>query len=368
MRMQARDLEMLRTLARLQLATTRELVNAFFSTPKVGQRRVRNLEVLELIVRHTKGATDPSYFAWRLTKCGVAAVMREFPEEALDACFDVRVAGLSLGDIRTWERETLNRLYLELVGEGRCHLVTAEKAPGWNQLRRWIAGVRRRANAFAWHPYGSTVFEWRDPLGREFRVAPDATIVTANARFFLELISGQATPPAKIAEKLRRYARLLQQDNARQCPDGKTPVIVILVGGERDRKKVQEVLSGLVLDRPSCKVKILIDDPDVRRGGAEAVRWLAKVLLGEVRSRADGAAAEVVAPVEDPGGDDLCVGCILGNTFIETTAELLKTHPDALRDWMAVVNRKSETADAFLQRWIAALDALWRHHHRAAAG
>src|SRR5215470_9586912 len=41
--LQRRDLEILRTLARLRYMTTKEIVAGFFATPTVGRRRIRRL-------------------------------------------------------------------------------------------------------------------------------------------------------------------------------------------------------------------------------------------------------------------------------------------------------------------------------------
>src|SRR5579859_3734426 len=114
-RVELRDLEILRTLVRVQFATSPELVSAFFSSDKVGLRRLSKLEKLELITRHTKGAPkeEPGYFAWRLTKTGVSAVARAFPREPIGEAFDERVAERSLGD--AYQREALTRLYLQLI-------------------------------------------------------------------------------------------------------------------------------------------------------------------------------------------------------------------------------------------------------------
>ena len=319
MRMQQRDLEMLRTLARLQFVSSVELVNAFFPSPKAGLRRLKKLGDLELIARHTKGATLEHFFAWRLTKRGIAALVREYPNEPIQEGFDERLTGLNLGD--GYDRGVFNELYLALVCDRRGPAEMGSSSPGWQELRKWTAAVRLRASAIEWNPRGSLCFEWRNLLGQTFRLMPDATVVNRAERFFLELDQSQR-PRSRIEEQLRLYAGFLNGPYTHRYRDGKRAVLVFLAHSEARRDQIYQIAQALY-DGPRGKVKALVVSKD-------ATTWLAKTLLGEQRSELDrdGSApfAErqaVTPPAGGAGGtgDDLCVGCALANGVLRATED-----------------------------------------------
>src|SRR5258708_5564236 len=115
--LQRRDLEILRTLARLRYMTTKEIVAGFFATPTVGRRRIRRLSGLDLIASHRKGASDAQQcYAWRLTARGLDVVAGAFPDEPIP---DGLAQRLAAGNLRNIEhRQEVSRLYLGfLAGE-----------------------------------------------------------------------------------------------------------------------------------------------------------------------------------------------------------------------------------------------------------
>src|SRR5262245_47904590 len=109
--LQRRDLEILRTLARLRNMTTKEIVAGFFATPTVGRRRIRRLSGLDLVASHRKGVPDDlQYYAWRLTPRGLDVVAEAFPDEPFPDGLAERLADGSLRNIE--HRQQLSRLYL----------------------------------------------------------------------------------------------------------------------------------------------------------------------------------------------------------------------------------------------------------------
>src|SRR5215475_13826852 len=96
-KLETRDVEILRALLRVRYLTSRQLNAAFFSCPRVGRRRIQRLSEHDLIRPHTKGLPpELRYTAWRLTARGLDAVVHEFPDEPVpDGLLD-RVASGSL--------------------------------------------------------------------------------------------------------------------------------------------------------------------------------------------------------------------------------------------------------------------------------
>ncbi len=59
-KLELRDLEILRALLRVRYLTTRQIVGAFFSCPRVGRRRVHRLSEYDLIRPHAKACPKRS--------------------------------------------------------------------------------------------------------------------------------------------------------------------------------------------------------------------------------------------------------------------------------------------------------------------
>src|SRR5262245_47653751 len=116
-----RDLEILRTVARLKYVTSRELRNAFFSYEDAGRKRLKILSGQDLIRPHRKGLPGHlSYYSvWRLSARGLRAVRREFPKEEIPDGVIERAAERSLYNIE--HRERTSAVYLDLISSDREH-------------------------------------------------------------------------------------------------------------------------------------------------------------------------------------------------------------------------------------------------------
>lgn len=113
--LQRRDLEILRTLARIRHATSRELTRAFFPSPIAARRRLRVLTGLDLIQPHRKGVpAQMIYQAWRLTAIGVEQVAAAFPDELVPDGLAEKLADANL--LHVDHREAVSRIYLRLLG------------------------------------------------------------------------------------------------------------------------------------------------------------------------------------------------------------------------------------------------------------
>jgi len=186
----ARDAEMLRTLLRVQLATTASLQRAFFPSRRPAQRRLQHLTACGLVERHNRGLPrglhGPAY--WRLSRAGLQLVAERFVAEPIpDNAID-RAASASL---RFFEhRDWVTDLYLELVGDKHQDVTT----------------IAAHADSIRWLRERDVVLDVAQ-VGRSRQLIPDATIEApaCAARFFVEL--DRSTESTKrCAATLRRYA------------------------------------------------------------------------------------------------------------------------------------------------------------------
>jgi hypothetical protein len=230
-RVQLRDYEILRTLARLRFVTTRELVNVFFSSPSVGRRRLNILWEAGWITPHTKGLTDPWGFrCWRLTTEGIDTVSHSFRDEVLADGLADRLVGTSLFNIQ--HRMELNRLYFRLLADPSPARGTAADRDGF--LRR----LRSRATAFSWKPDGDAVYRF-DYKAESHQLVPDAVLIPNEARtvFFLEL-DRSTKVLRRIRDNFDRYA-LFFRDIFPTLFQSRTPVLVYVVPSKARRAGVQ---------------------------------------------------------------------------------------------------------------------------------
>jgi hypothetical protein len=203
-RLETRDLEILRTLARLarlHFVPSAQLKATFFRSGTVGFRRIRAREGLDLIRRHASGAQPRTkYCAWRLTAQGMDAVRDEFESESVPEGMDERLAELSLIDL--------------------------EDRDGWQSVQLWIAGVRHRADQFRWLADGAVILRFRD-LGQQVRLVPDATMesVSKPVRLFVELDRSNK-PLSRIEENLEWYVTFVSGHYRSHFGDGKVPSVV----------------------------------------------------------------------------------------------------------------------------------------------
>jgi hypothetical protein len=219
---QPRDLEILRTLARLRYVRSRDLKLAFFASDDAARQRLRVLARLDLIRLHTRGLPSGStYHAWRLSSRGVDVVGRQLREPVPDGLAELLVQG-SLAHLD--HREELTRVYVELVRG-------ASDPPDERlvAIRAWARRLASRAAQFLLIPDGDVELRYRLG-GKVERVVPDATLVSERrqVRAFLELDRSNKTL-GRLRETLTRYWHFCQAPYAAAFPDGFAPAVVFVV-------------------------------------------------------------------------------------------------------------------------------------------
>jgi Replication-relaxation len=254
-KLEPRDHEILRALLRVRYLTTRQIGGAFFSCPRVARRRIHRLSEYDLIRPHTKGMPDAlRYTAWRLTRRGLDALAHAFPDEPVPDGLIDRVASGSLH--HALHREALADLYLGLVVPDRAGFANGDLSGH----RRWVAEMRRRADALTWQPDGDVVLSVWD-LGKRVDVMPDAVVRSPQQgrRIFIEL-DRSTKDLGRIQEGLARYNAVLSRTDL----DGDVPHILFVVRSDKRKENIQ----GLSRHRSLVALR------DV-----EAVEWLREELL-----------------------------------------------------------------------------------------
>lgn len=270
-----RDLEILRTLARVRYLTTRQVATFFFACPRVARRRLQRLSERDLIAPHRKGIPSMTpYSAWRLTTRGLAITARAFPEEHLSDRLVERVTHGSLHNLE--HRDALARLYLDLVAPVRPD---DRQTPG--DMRRWAKDVRARAAAIRWQSDGDLVLRARY-LGNSFDVIPDATVTSTRqkVRVFVEM-DRSTKALGRIRTTVERYESLIRMDYARTFPDGFTPVVLFVVPSTARKAHIAKLAQ-------SRHVRALLPE--------EASVWLSTEILGKVDTRPEDSRHGAVVP------------------------------------------------------------------------
>ena len=243
--LQRRDLEILRTLARLRYMTTKEIVAGFFATPTVGRRRIRRLSSLDLIASHRKGGSDAlQCYAWRVTSRGLDVVAEGFPDEPFP---DGLVERLAEGSLRNIEhRQQLSRLYLGfLAGEAGPMPEEAKVA----SMRAVVDSLRARASQVWWRADGDVVLRFTK-LGVDTQIVPDATVCGRHreVRIFVEL-DRSTRELARIEENLERYAWFLAHVHGEQFPDQRTPGLLYVVRSHGRKASLDALARRILADR-----------------------------------------------------------------------------------------------------------------------
>lgn len=270
-RLELRDREVLRTLARLRYVTTRQLIGTLFPSDDVARRRLKLLSGLNLVRPHTHGLPPGcAYHAWRLTADGVQLVHRAFPSEPVPDGLVERLAEGSLANAH--HREALVRLYLLLVVGARSTVAPRDPAGA----RAWARLVRTRAEQFTWAADGDVVLRYATvkpnaagaPAAEEW-VIPDATVVPTKPalRLFVEL-DRSTHKRARVRDALRRYKRFFAEGYGASFPDQRTPHIVLVVPSEARRRNLTAVAADVFATAERCTV--LTED--------QAPRWMAQAL------------------------------------------------------------------------------------------
>lgn len=238
--LQPRDVEILRTLYRLEFVTTRELTSYFFTAPRPARRRLEYLSDRGYITPHARSvAPGINYTAWRLHSKGVVALSETCPDESIPLDFDQGLLRRSLYNLH--HRNLLTEFYLSLLTHGGP-APSHDSAVG---ARQTIRHMRKRADAFTWQPDGATALTCRVPKPRtldfeQARTVPDATVVgrTANARVFIEL-DRSTKRLTSIAATFAFYAHFLRHAYAVQFADGRGPFLLYVVRSEERRNNLR---------------------------------------------------------------------------------------------------------------------------------
>jgi Replication-relaxation len=274
-KLETRDLEILRALLRVRYLTSRQLNAAFFSCPRVGRRRMHHLSEHDLMRPHTKGLSpELRYSAWRLTARGLDAVAHAFPDEPVPDGLLERVANGSLHNAQ--HHEALADLYLGVTVPNHANL--RERDIGAH--RRWATEMRTRAGSITWQPDGDVILRVPSLDGRN--IIPDAVARSAarQRRVFIEL-DRSTKDLGRIKDGLLRY-----QMAFRHCDlEGEAPCILFVVRSAARKANILQLARSAFLE----------DLPLVVLVSVEAIEWLREELLSE-SPQAEPAAREDKLP------------------------------------------------------------------------
>jgi hypothetical protein len=332
-----RDLEILRTLARMHFVTSGLLNGAFFPSESVGFRRLRALAKRDFIRRHTKGAaTRTNYCAWRLSPRGIGKVRDEFRHEPMAENLDNRLTDHSLADLE--HRELLSRVYLALIAGERG--LRGERDQTWRGVQLWLAAVRERAEQIAWRPTGDVVLRYHF-LGRDHAIVPDVTIEAprASTRIFLDVDHSERAFP-RIERTIERYGDFIRGVYNVEFKDSLTPWVVYLARSEGRLTGVARLgrryLEGV------CRWRVARYE--------EGAGWLAELLYGEKRPVLEHSGDQASRLAIDPTSSALHTAAY---EVLRSTNELVKHSP-------AEFNGLGRSQAARMTRWREDMRALYR--------
>ena len=318
-RLELRDVEILRTMARLHFVTSAEINAVFFSSEYAGYRRLRKLSQMNLIRRHTNGAPPRSnYCAWRLTGAGIDMVIRAYPEDLVRDGLEERLSRQSLAAFE--HREAVSRLYLDLIRGPDDE----DRGSSRRDVSKWAAAVRARADQFQWQGDGDVVVEMRH-FSERYWIVPDATASTATVRLFIEL--DRSTKSLKrIEENLKRYAGLLAGDYGKVFPDRKPAWLVYVVRSHARAASITKLAREKQSITQPFQMKVLLI-------GQGACAWLASMLLGQERNnQVEDKQSAHVALLRDASAFLTCT-----NTLLEIEAEIFEKLrercPNVMNEW-----------------------------------
>jgi len=268
-RLEQRDLEILRTLARLRYVPSKFLGTAFFAADRRARRRLQRLAERDLIRSHTrKLAASVEYYAYRLSARGVALVREAFPEEPLPDGLDEKLAAGRLTNLE--HREALARLYLGVLCEGLGHAASDDDVEHVARVKGRTRAQRARAEQLYWQPDGDVALRY-SALGVVKQVVPDATICSRHrtVRVFVEL-DRSSHNLARVADSLERYRDFIGGGHyAAAYRDGRTPAILFITRSAARRTGLLATAARVLGQSVACVA--VTDD--------EAPRWLIETLL-----------------------------------------------------------------------------------------
>lgn len=222
----ARDFEILRTLLRVQFATTRSLLRVFFEEDSWGRKRLALLRYkYGLIVPHSKGLPGAHVASggqfWCLTQAGIDALVNRYPDIRVPANHYCRCRKASLRNFE--HRSACAELYLGLI----------------SFKSRDIDQICARADEISWYfdkdvrlPYMSVVGVTHKPK----EVLPDATLITGHSRIFLEL--DRSTEGLRICRAaLNAYRNAMDAPGYSAALPGTAATIVVYVTKTEERAK-----------------------------------------------------------------------------------------------------------------------------------
>lgn len=234
-RLRDRDYEILRTLVRVQLATTASLQRVFFSDLRLARRRLLTLRsVYGFITPHSRGL--PGNFAasggqyWKLTEAGLQQFAEQFPNERIP---DNHIRRSNSASLRFFDhRDSMTDLYLRLI----------------ESKDRNIGEIQSRADVVDWRGEFEAVLQYTylDGVRRKQRnIIPDATLSTPHARYFLE-IDRSTESREHCRRMLKAYSSALEHSSYReQFPDSLSAVVVYVTKSRKRAEGLGEVIDSI---------------------------------------------------------------------------------------------------------------------------
>lgn len=301
-RITKRDAEVLRTISRLHVVSSRSLMGScLFSHVRVCQRRLAVLRDHGLICRHQRGLPDcgqggPVYY--RLTARGAELVSVRFEQELQVLERAAKVSRLSL---RNHEHHDLEvQVYLSLIAGST------------------IAEVSQKASSVTFggdHDVGLVLQTGTS----ERTLFPDMTLMPreGNVRLFVEL-DRSSTPHRRIRSTARQYERYCGS-GADEALFGaaarRSTYVVYLARSRRRRDNLRKSLAGARTQTVSMVVHEL----------SEGINWLHKAIHG---GPAPDPAQAIVRSTQEASAMD-----VLGSVYADYQAllsELSLPAPDSL--------------------------------------
>jgi hypothetical protein len=263
-RPEPRDLEILRTVARLRYVTTPQIERVFFTHARIARRRMQILAEQKLVHLHQRGLPPRTpWGAWRITQRGIGRVLDAFPEEVLPDNLAELVAE---GSLLNFEEHAVGaQLYLDVLAPKVSFPFDGSRVMF---CRWWSLQVSRRASAVGWARKGAVKLR-----GINFQVIPDATLAAParKTRVFI-YFDAPWTRARWVAEQLRRHDVLapFQHPADHLFGDGCAPSFLFITKNAYRVRDVGEALHRVPVER--IHVAVLQRD--------HAMGWLEERLFG----------------------------------------------------------------------------------------
>ncbi len=231
-----RDYEILRTLVRVQLATTQSLQETFFPSVDRARKRLALLRHYGHVTTHAKGlpglhASSGSNY-WRVTESGLRLFERRFPMERVP---DNLVQRTRRSSLRFFEhRNDMTSSYLGLI----------------HSPSRDIDELAARATAVDWRGEFEVVLPYQSVDGARFvpkKIVPDATLTTTDTRYFLE-VDRSTEAGKRIRRILSSYKSAFAQSGyAALFPDARHSAVLYVTKSVARAANLQTIIEELAL-------------------------------------------------------------------------------------------------------------------------